>query len=116
MVEAFGSAKQKRLLSSRKKNESVQETISDKVADIAKTIPSSVDKDEKELSSLDDVSILPPKNYKASTLAELYHIVDIISFQDYQSLLGEAQPFINCDNEKISEWESDKTYVLTLIH
>lgn len=115
MVEAFGSAKQKRLLSSRKKNESVQETISDKVADIAKTIPSSVDKDKKEPSSLDDVSVMPPKNAKATTVAELYHIDDIISFQDYQSLLGKAQTFINCDNEKISEWEYDKTYVLTLI-
>lgn len=116
MVEAFGSEKQKRLLTSRKKNESVQETISDKVADIAKTIPLSADKDKKEPSSVDDVSIMPPKNVKASTLDELYHIDDIICFQDYQSLLGEAQHFINCDNEKISEWESDKTYVLTLIY
>ena len=95
-------------MSSRKKNEQVQGTISDKVAEVAKTITPKSDIKPKETPTLDDNAIIPPKNVDATTVGELYHIDDVISYRDYQSLLGEAQPFIDSDSKTISQWAEEK--------
>lgn len=116
LVEAFGSAKQQRLLSSRKKNEQVQGTISDKVAEVAKTVTPKSDIKTKETPTLDDIAIIPPKNVDATTVGELYHIDDVISYRDYQSLLGEAQSFIDSDSKAISQWAEEKKYPEYILH
>lgn len=108
-MEAFGSAKQKRLLSARKKNESVNETISDKVADVAKKILVETPRTPKTaVSPTDDMLIIPPMNKEARNIQEIYHIDDIISFQDYQFLKGQAQEIIKCDNETLQTWKNEE--------
>lgn len=117
LVEAFGSAKQKRLLSARKKNESVNETISDKVADVAKKILVETPRTPKTaVSPTDDMLIIPPMNKEARNIQEIYHIDDIISFQDYQLLKGQAQEIIKCDNETLQTWKNEERYPQFILH
>jgi len=117
LVEAFGSSKQKRQLSSRKKNEDVQATIADKVASVTKNISTpDVKKEIKGSTPLDSINIIPPKNIEAKTKQEIYHIDDIISFQEYQFLLGYSQKLISCNNEVLVEWKKDKTYPEYILH
>ena len=113
LIEAFGSAKQKRGLSVRKKNEKVHGTMSDKVQqvvegvlekkpDIAQT-PPVVETIENE--------ILPPRNTEAVHLNNIYHVDDIVSYRIFQTVLPHAQHIMAFTQEDLELWKSEKTFV-----
>ena len=111
LIEAFGSAKQKRGLSTRKKNEKVHGTMSDKVQqvvegvlekkpDIAQTPP---------VESIED-EILPPRNLEAVHLNDIYHVDDIVSYRIFQNVLPHTQQIMDFTQEDLEMWKSEKKY------
>ena len=113
MIEAFGSAKQKRGLSARKKNEKVHDTMSDKVKkvvegvlerkpEIAQTpLAPAVDSIENE--------VLPPRNLEAVNVNDIFHLDDIISYRMFQKILPHAQELLDFKAADIETWRNDKT-------
>lgn len=114
LIEAFGSAKQKRGLSARKKNEKVHDTMSDKVKkvvegvlerkpEIAQTpLAPAVDSIENE--------VLPPRNLEAVNVNDIFHLDDIISYRMFQKILPHAQELLDFKAADIETWRNDKTY------
>merc|ERR1712142_36167 len=113
LTEAFGSAKQKRLVASRKRNVEVNETVSDKVGDVAKKIiqesPTSLNKDNgEEADEFQDV--IPPMNRAATSPTEVFDINDIISREDYRFLLDNAKEMIHADDSTLLLWQTEQKY------
>lgn len=113
LVEAFGTAKQKRLVASRKKNEEVHNTISDKVSEVAKKIIAKTPATPQtpDVTTDDKEKILPLLNKEATCVDDMYLIDDIISFQEYSSLKELSKEMKDCDDQTLLEWKKEKRCV-----
>lgn len=112
LVEAFGSSKQKRLASTRKKNENVHDSIDEKVASAAKKLlvdsprsPWTPGADEGV-----DSLILPTKNSEAQSAADLYNIDDIIPPADQELLKEHAKEMTFFEDLDLISWAEENKY------
>jgi len=108
LVEAFGSSKQKRAVSARKKNLIDKEEISGKILEVADNI----DLSSKSLDSQDtqSQSLTPPINLLASSPAQLYNIEDIISPLDEPIIVEDADEFMSATREIIDAWKTESRF------
>jgi len=93
---------------SRKKNESVRHTITQKVADIAQNVEVSPAKAPED--SGDDFCIIPPKNDEATNPADIFNMSDIISEEMMNYLRSDCEQLTNSDKKIIENWSSEKKY------
>ncbi|XP_040273286.1 DNA-directed RNA polymerase I subunit RPA49 isoform X1 [Bufo bufo] len=109
LIEAFGTNKQKRALSSRKLNQVDSEIISKEMAKAAEGIIEAkgttelvqevVHRKEEEVCSL----FLPPCNAEADKQEDVYRFHDLISPLEYAALENVAAPFKNITPEELQE-------------
>jgi len=118
LVEAFGSAKQKRLVASRKKNVGVMETVGEKVGEVAKKIisvsPKTPNEEAEETNEMED--ILPQMNKSAPVPSQLYNIRDIISADDHSALLEHSKELLTCDEATLRSWRDSGKYPEFVFH
>merc|ERR1712156_1094225 len=116
LVEAFGSAKQKRLVASRKKNVGVMETVGDKVGDVAKKMIKESPKapSTKEDSEFED--IVPQMHKDAPIPSQIYDIKDIISDNDHTFLLEQSKELTACDDATLRSWKDAQKYPEFIFH
>lgn len=108
LVESFGSSKQKRLVSARKRNEEVNSTVSDKVSNIVNTIidkspPAFLTEKKKTPEPIKEEFIAPPLNNYALQVKDMYKLADIITNQIYEAVRPHAQEIIDGDNVKVKK-------------
>ncbi|XP_065058313.1 DNA-directed RNA polymerase I subunit RPA49-like [Rhopilema esculentum] len=108
LVEAFGTAKQKRAVSARKRNIVDKAEINTKIKKMADNIDLSIYSPEPDESPM--CSIAPPINLQASTPDQLYSISDIISPEDEPALMEDAAEFMTADRETLEKWRSEEKY------
>ncbi|XP_069737187.1 DNA-directed RNA polymerase I subunit RPA49 isoform X1 [Phaenicophaeus curvirostris] len=114
-IEAFGTSKQKRALSSRRMN-----TVGNDILNTAVTKAASNVIDAKGVTALiqdvaqDDVQnvsiFLPPCNEDADKPADVYKFEDILSPAEYEALQVPAAVFVNITPEEISKKTEDKSH------
>ncbi|XP_053911359.1 DNA-directed RNA polymerase I subunit RPA49 [Cuculus canorus] len=114
-IEAFGTSKQKRALSSRRMNAVGNDILSTAVTKAAANII-----DAKGVTALiqdvaqDDeqnISIfLPPCNEDADKPADVYKFEDILSPAEYEALQVPAAVFVNITPEEIAKKTEDKSH------
>jgi len=116
LVEAFGSAKQKRLVASRKKNSGVMETVGDKVGDVAKKMIMEFPKTPSANEEHEFEDIVPQMNKDAPIPSQIYNIKDIISDNDYAFLLEHSKELTTCDEATLRSWRDAQKYPEFIFH
>ena len=112
MIEAFGTAKSKRSLNARLKNEKVHGTVADKVGKVVQKIveKAPLASPDTNTESVDVMSeIIPTRNENAITLEELYPIDGIITYQIYRTVRAHAQEIIDYTGDDLKKWSTEKT-------
>ncbi|NXH17855.1 RPA49 polymerase, partial [Bucco capensis] len=114
-IEAFGTSKQKRALSTRRMN-----TVGNDVLTTAVTKAAANIIDAKGLTGLiqdvaqDDVqnisTFLPPCNGDADRPEDVYKFEDILSQAEYEALRVPAAAFVNITSEEITKKTEDKSH------
>ena len=116
LIEAFGSSKQKRLISSRKKNQTAKESIVEKVADVAMKMDFSKSPSSTPTSPEQESNIAPPANSEAKTAHDVYSINDVIPMADYvNEIRPHATDLINCNTQTLASWRNQKTYPIFIL-
>merc|ERR1712168_256134 len=116
LVEAFGSARQKRLVASRKKNLGVNETVSEKVGDIAKKILLDSPKTPAEKEDDEFEGIVPKMDKDAEIPSKIFDISSILSRDDYRFLLEHAKEMNSADETTLLSWRDTQKYPEFIIY
>ncbi|XP_007498064.2 DNA-directed RNA polymerase I subunit RPA49 isoform X1 [Monodelphis domestica] len=114
-IEAFGTTKQKRALSSRRMNKVGSETLNIAVAKAAENII-----DEKGVTALlndaaqndlqDESAYLPPCHTDGVKPEEIYKFEDLISPEEYKALQDPSEVLKNVTSEEILKMIEEKSY------
>uniref|UniRef100_UPI00398F03A6 DNA-directed RNA polymerase I subunit RPA49 n=1 Tax=Pristiophorus japonicus TaxID=55135 RepID=UPI00398F03A6 len=115
LIEAFGTNKQKRALSSRRLNQVGNETLQKAVAKAAENI---IDKkgitalanEATQFESQDKSSFLPPCHADADKPEDVYKFEDIISTPEYQALEAHSVPLKISTAEEICKLAQTGNY------
>ncbi|XP_072452870.1 DNA-directed RNA polymerase I subunit RPA49 [Notamacropus eugenii] len=114
-IEAFGTTKQKRALSSRRMNKVGSETLNIAVARAAENII-----DEKGVTALvndaaqddlqDESAYLPPCHADGVKPEEIYKFEDLLSPEEYEALQVPSEVLKNVTSEEILKMTEEKSY------
>jgi len=96
----------------------VNDSVSDKVGDIAKKL---ILESPQQLSTeastdTDFEKIIPDMDKDAKTASEMYQIGDIIPPENYRFLLDHAKEMTYCDNETLLSWKKECKYPEFVLH
>ncbi|XP_015262981.1 PREDICTED: DNA-directed RNA polymerase I subunit RPA49 isoform X1 [Gekko japonicus] len=114
-IEAFGTSKQRRALSSRRMNEVRKEVVNQAVTNAAENIietkgmaaiVSDATEDDKSEISL----VLPPCYGDAERVEDVYKFEELLSPAEYEALKGPAATFVNITSEEILKLTKEKSY------
>ncbi|KAL8202881.1 UNVERIFIED_CONTAM: DNA-directed RNA polymerase I subunit RPA49 [Gekko kuhli] len=114
-IEAFGTSKQKRALSSRRMNEVRKEVLNQAVTNAAENIietkgMAAIVSDATEDDKSDISLVLPPCHGDAKRLEDVYKFEDLLSPAEFEALKGPAATFVNITSEEIVKLTKEKSY------
>ncbi|CAH2293580.1 DNA-directed RNA polymerase I subunit RPA49 [Pelobates cultripes] len=120
LIEAFGTNKQKRALSSRRLNQVGSEILSQAMAKAAEEIIEYKGTKElvKEAICSDEIEsslFLPPRDINADKPENVYKLDDLISPVEYASLEAPSEPFRNLTTESLQQMIDNKQHGLIVI-
>lgn len=121
LIEAFGTNKQKRALSSRKLNQVGNEILSQAMAKAAgeiienkgttELVKEAVGNNESEFSSF-----LPPCDVNADKPENVYKLDDLISPEEYATLEAASEPFRNLTDESLQQMTESKQHGIFVLN
>ncbi|XP_054842776.1 DNA-directed RNA polymerase I subunit RPA49 isoform X2 [Eublepharis macularius] len=114
-IEAFGTSKQRRALSSRRMNEVRKEVLNKAVANAAENIietkgVAAVVSDATEDDKADVSLVLPPCHEDADRLEDVYKFEDLLLPAEYEALKAPAMAFVNITSEEILKLTEEKSH------
>nr|XP_056704843.1 DNA-directed RNA polymerase I subunit RPA49 [Euleptes europaea] len=114
-IEAFGTSKQRRALSSRRMNEVQKEVLSKAVTNAAENIietkgTDAVVSDATEDDKADISLVLPPCHEDAERLEDVYRFEDFLSPAEYEALKAPAAAFVNITSDEILKLTEEKRH------
>uniref|UniRef100_A0A8C5LV71 RNA polymerase I subunit E n=1 Tax=Leptobrachium leishanense TaxID=445787 RepID=A0A8C5LV71_9ANUR len=121
LIEAFGTNKQKRALSSRKLNQVGSEILSQAMAKAAEEIIENKGTEELVKEAIGNIasessSFLPPCDVKADKPENVYKLDDLISPTEYATLEAAAEPFRNLTDESLQQMIDGKRHGTFVLH
>ncbi|KAM8962019.1 DNA-directed RNA polymerase I subunit RPA49 [Pelodytes ibericus] len=120
LIEAFGTNKQKRALSSRKLNQVGSEILSQAMTKAAEEIIENKGTTElvKEAVANDDPEssmFLPPQHVNADTRENVYKLDDLISPVEYAALEAPSEAFKNITTETLQQMTENKQHGMFIL-
>lgn len=114
LTSEFGSKKKVRAMKSRLRNRIATDVLEQALTTAADTALNTTATDVTDvMNKMQDEhasSLLPPYDIDAKSPDKVYNIDDIISASEQAALENACIPFMECTQQQITEWETNKTY------
>jgi DNA-directed RNA polymerase I subunit RPA49 len=116
LTKEFGTAKGRRVVESRLRNQVKDKGLESVVADVVKESAESPSLLVDQTGQGSGPVAIPPHNKDATRPEDVYSLDDIISPAEMQALVGPAAVFVNATTQDIAEWREKGVYPGYIMH